>query len=104
MVEIEVDAMPDADRKARVRALDEDAEVFSALTQDIFERAGTLQGFGLKPADAVHVAAAEHGSADVFLSCDDQLCKMARRHRDKLIVEVTNPLSWLKEQTDGSNT
>jgi len=47
--------------------------------------------------DAVHVAAAESGKADVLLSCDDRMCKAGQRHRDELLVRVLNPLAWLKE-------
>ena len=31
-----------------------------------------------------------------LLSCDDRLCRLARRHRRLLNVEVVNPLDWLK--------
>jgi len=67
------------------------------LTDDVFGRAADLQELGFKPADAVHIAAAEATAADVFLSCDDRLCRMARRHGADLKVRVANPLEWLNE-------
>jgi hypothetical protein len=56
-----------------------------------------LKTLGFKPADAVHLAAAEDGAADVLLSCDDRFCRTAARHRKSLRVAVRNPLEWLKE-------
>ncbi len=67
------------------------------FTDDLFARGATLETLGFKPADAVHVAAAEALAADVFLSCDDRLVRLARRRRDQLKVQVANPLDWLRE-------
>lgn len=97
MANIEIHAMPDADRRARVQRLLPDPKVMLQLTENIYARAGNLEKLGFKPADAVHVAAAESLVADLFLSCDDRLVNTARRRRDQLKVKVANPLDWLKE-------
>jgi predicted nucleic acid-binding protein len=68
--------------------------------QAAFERAAELAGLGFKPADAVHVAAAEQANADVLLSCDDRLCRLAKRRRRDLQVKVASPVDWLKEVED----
>ncbi len=47
--------------------------------------------------DAVHLACAESGNADVFLSTDDRLLKRAKRLSKKIRVKVMNPLDWLQE-------
>lgn len=67
------------------------------LDAAIWERAEELETMGFKTADAVHVAAAEAGRAGVFLSCDDRLCRCAKRNRRRLHVDVLNPLDWLRE-------
>jgi predicted nucleic acid-binding protein len=103
MATIEIDAMPDADRRARVRLLLPDPAATLQLTPEVAARATSLQGLGFKPADAVHVAAAEAVGADVFLSCDDRLCRLARRRRAELTVAVANPLDWLKDIGHGTN-
>jgi len=100
---IEINAMPDADRKARVQLLLPDEKAILTLTQPVFERAASLGPLGFKPADALHVAAAETLRADVLLSCDDRLCRAARRRRGALKVRVVNPLDWLKEIGHGAN-
>jgi predicted nucleic acid-binding protein len=67
------------------------------LSDEVFARAETLASLGFGRADAVHVAAAEFLNADVLLSCDDRMCRLARRRQAKLKVHVANPVDWLKE-------
>ena len=62
-----------------------------------------LEPLGFKPADAVHVAGAEHSRADVFLSCDDRLCRLGKRRAHQLQVRVANPVDWLKEVGNAPN-
>jgi hypothetical protein len=95
MTEIEIDANPDEHRRARVRKLL--PESLLELSGDVFERAIELERIGFKAADAVHVSAAEALTADVLLSCDDRLLRVARRQRSQLRVPVANPIDWLKE-------
>jgi hypothetical protein len=97
MASIEIDAMPDADRRARARLLLPEKGAVLELSEAIFARGKVLESLGFKAADAVHVAAAEAWTADVFLSCDDRMCRLARRRRAELDVQVANPLGWLKE-------
>ena len=103
MALIEIDAMPDKKRRARVRRLLPDQRTTLPLGAAIWGRAEELQELGFKPADAVHVAAAEEARADVFLSCDDRLCRTAKRHQHDLRVLVKNPLDWLKELGHATN-
>lgn len=103
IAEIEIAAMPDEERQRRVRALLPPRADIMELTPEIFDRAAALEGFGFKPADALHLAAAEAQAADVFLSCDDRLCRLAARKREQLAVLVANPLTWLKENENAPN-
>jgi hypothetical protein len=63
---IEIDANPDPKRRARVHLLLPKSENIVILTRDIFARAEALELLGFKPADALHVAAAENAAADVL--------------------------------------
>lgn len=58
-------------------------------------RAKQLNQEGLAPLDAAHVACAEVGECDRFLTCDDRLLKTARNL--KLKVAVQNPVDYVKE-------
>jgi hypothetical protein len=74
---------------------------FVSLTLEIGEqelaRARELQRLGFVGFDAIHLACAEIGKADVFLTTDDRLLRLAKRQTKKLSVKVENPLDWMKE-------
>jgi hypothetical protein len=63
----------------------------------VAQRAQELQALGFRPVDALHLACAEAGSADVFLSTDDSLVRRAGRLSGQLRVAVKNPVDWLTE-------
>jgi len=65
------------------------------LTWDDCERATELCTFGFKKYDAFHIAAAERGKCDVFLTTDDRLIAKARKLGKKLAVTVLNPVDWI---------
>lgn len=96
----EIEAMPNQDRMKRVRVLLESASVIIELAADDYERATEIARLGIKPADALHVAAAEKLGAEVLASCDDKLCRVAQRQESRLRVRVVNPVTWLKEIGD----
>jgi predicted nucleic acid-binding protein len=97
MARIEIDANPDATRRARARLLLPESSDIVMLTSTTMARAEELQLLGFKPADAVHVAAAEEATADVLLSCDDRFCRTGQRNAKQLRVRIANPLVWLDE-------
>ncbi|MDA1050725.1 MAG: PIN domain-containing protein [Planctomycetota bacterium] len=100
MAVIEIDAISDTDRRNRVRMLLPESTSIMKLNKATFDRAEVLGRIGFRPADAVHVAAAERAKADVLLSCDDRLCRLAKRRKNDLQVQVANPVDWLKEMDD----
>jgi predicted nucleic acid-binding protein len=97
MATIEVDEISDRVRRRRVRLLLPPRKAMLKLSGDVFDRSVFLESLGFKPADAVHLAAAESLECDVLLSCDDRFCRRARRHEAELSVRVLNPIEWLKE-------
>ena len=60
-------------------------------------RAINLESLGFKPLDALHIACAESGEADILLTTDDRMLRLAKRHRAQLRVRVENPNTWLQE-------
>lgn len=61
----------------------------------IEKRAEHLIHFGLRALDALHIACAEEGGSDVFLTTDGHIIKKAKQLKFKL--EVANPVDWLME-------
>lgn len=54
----------------------------------------------IKPRDALHVACAETGRCDYFVTCDDDLVRTVRTRRraPKLRVIATNPVEFIRRQ------
>jgi len=56
-----------------------------------------LEAWGFSAFDALHLACAESGEVDVFLTTDDRLLRKAGTYAKQLRVRVENPLTWLRE-------
>jgi len=97
VVEIEINRNPDADRRHEVAALLAFAEEVVVPRSRSAERAAFLQKLGFDPFDALHLACAEQGQADVFLTTDDDLIRRAGRCSKELRTRVGNPVSWYLE-------
>ena len=67
------------------------------MTSTMRDRGRALESLGFKPIDALHVAAAEQGQAEVLVTCDDGLLKTAQRHAGILQVKVMSVLHFIAE-------
>lgn len=99
-LEIEIDRTPDADQQSRLKRVVKFVNSVIEINDTVLARARELQMAGFVGFDAVHLACAEKGKADIFLTTDDRLLKMAKRLSKKLLVEVKNPLDWMKENIE----
>ena len=68
------------------------------ITATDIVRGQSLQVLGFHSFDALHLASAEKALADIFLTTDDRLKKIADRHKSNMNLRVENPLIWLQEQ------
>ncbi len=97
VVDYEIEQTPDPVKRARISRLASMVQ-HSVLVEDkMVERAIELQALGFKAFDALHLACAESGGAEIFLATDDQLLRQASRVADRLLIRVENPLIWLRE-------
>ncbi|MGB5772087.1 MAG: PIN domain-containing protein [Crocosphaera sp.] len=96
----EIEQTPDLERKQQVKDLLTLAQTKIPLTEVIQERTKTLVTLGFKSFDALHLAYAESGIVDVFLTTDDRLLNKATLTQAILKVPVKNPISWLMEQSN----
>jgi predicted nucleic acid-binding protein len=96
MAKIEIEAIKDVVRRDRVRLLLPEADHIVPVSPTVLDRAKKLFSLGIKPADAVHIAAAEGRKVDVFLTCDDRLLRAAKRNKSSLTTAIWNPLDWLR--------
>jgi predicted nucleic acid-binding protein len=97
VLNVEVSRNPDPDRR-------HDAEEVLSFANEVVvpqsaeaARAKRIEEVGFSPFDALHLASAELGGADVFLTTDDDLLRRARRSVGLLRVRVENPVLWYEE-------
>ncbi len=97
VVDIEVSLIPDSERKYKVSILSTIARTKIIINEEIENRAIELENLDFKPFDALHIACAEKGKADVLLTTDDSFLRTALRNGIRLKVTVKNPVKWLME-------
>lgn len=93
----EIEQTLDTQRLSRVKLLSDFVQDVIEVNEKEVKRAKELQKEGFQVFDALHIACAESGKADVFLSTDDRLLKQAKRVSKRLKVRVENPLAWVEE-------
>lgn len=94
-VAYEVSRIPDKERQRKVIHLALVAKSKQLITDSAEARAKELKRLGFMALDALHLACAEAGAADVLLTTDDQMVSKVKKHRDVLRVRVKNPILWL---------
>ena len=93
---LEVDNNRDVSQRDQMRTQMADAYINVSISEIERARGRDLEKLGFKRLDALHLACAERGNADVFLTTDDRLLRRAKRLSSKLHVRVENPYEWLQ--------
>ena len=95
----EIEQTPDLGKRTQVKTwLNLSHQTVSVGTTEIL-RGLQLESLGFKEQDALHLACAESGAADIFLTTDNRLISRAQRYRTRLRIRVENPATWLQEVT-----
>jgi predicted nucleic acid-binding protein len=71
------------------------AQLRQAVNEAIQQRAEQLEQNGLKALDALHVACAEAGNSDWFVTCDKRLINRC----SGLTMKVMNPVNFVLEMS-----
>ena len=100
VIDLEISRIPDSERKQKVGLLSSIARLRVVVGDAVERRAVELERLGFKAFDALHIACAEAGGADVLLTTDDRLLRKARQNRGALKVRVENPVKWLMEEME----
>ena len=96
----EIGQTPDPERLRRVRSLVAHAHHSVPIGPSEVARAQEMEVWGIAALDAMHLACAESGSADVLLTTDDRLLRRSAEQATALRVRVANPLTWLREVSE----
>jgi len=94
-IDFELSKLPDIDRFEQIQTLYIVAGSRIKLTEQAEKRSVFFQQNGIKPFDSLHLALAEAGEVDVFLTTDDRLLRTAKKLNLK--IKIDNPVSWLME-------
>jgi predicted nucleic acid-binding protein len=97
----EIEAIEDVVRRDKVKEFLPYPDAIIGLDDNILDRAEVIADYGIKEADAIHLAAAEAIDAGYLLTCDDKLLKRAQKLVKILEVLVWNPLNWLELVHEG---
>ena len=101
MLDYENSLNPYSDRK-------EWAELLSTLCKDkivpsskvLTTARAFMKSAKVKPRDAIHLASAEVGDCDYFVTCDDDLIRLVQRTRirPKLRLQAINPVEFIRKE------
>ena len=96
----EIGQTPDPERLRRVRSLVAHAHRSVPVGPSEVARAQEMETWGIAAYDALHLACAESGGADVLLTTDGKLLRRSAARTSWLHVRVENPLTWLGEVSE----
>ncbi|MDX2030400.1 MAG: PIN domain-containing protein [Blastocatellia bacterium] len=97
IIDYELSLTPDLDRAKKALLIAANASEKIILGETEIVRGSALERLGFSGYDALHIACAESGRCDFFLTTDDKLLKRAQKYAADIEVQVTNPLTWLQE-------
>ncbi len=105
VIEFEVSQHSDSSKQEQVNSILSAANIYIQSSEDIEMRAEELMELKFKFQDALHLAFAEAGDADIFLTTDDRLLRKAKQYKNTLKIEIENPTIWLMNilQTEEEN-
>jgi len=95
-LEREIGRNPDRDKRNDALALLSYAGELHEIAEIVKERAKELHAVGYGAFDALHLAYAEADCVDALLTTDDRFIKKAGRGLGNPLVQVMNPVDWLR--------
>ena len=99
VLRFEINQTPDLEKRAELRRMFRRAHETILAGAIEIARSEALESLGFKHYDALHIACAESGGADVLLTTDDRMVRLAKRHNTQLRVPIENPYTWLQKIT-----
>ena len=93
----EIEQTADSTKRVEMKALLSITHQTIFVGTDIRTRGNDLELLGFQQLDSLHIACAEVGEVDVFLTTDDKPLRRAKRYHEQLHIRVENPSAWLQE-------
>ncbi len=89
---------PDSLRRERISTYFELAKDFIKLEESDFNRARFLNEIGFPDMDALHIAIAEKGGIDFFVTCDDRIVHHYKENIQAVRVSIINLLEFVLKE------
>jgi len=97
ILDYEIEHTPDLLKKEMIKLIISTTKGHITLNETIRKRANEIQKWKISSFDSLHVASAEYGKIDIFLTTDDKLLSKLKKHRQNLKCKADNPLNWVQE-------
>lgn len=96
---------PLVDRREYVATYLSLAATFVATDAALLKRAREIEAQGMRPLDALHLASAERGVANWFVTCDDRILKKARQGKLDAELTIGTPVEFvaIRKKTNGQS-
>jgi predicted nucleic acid-binding protein len=94
----ENDINPDEERKNRISSYFKLANEFVKVDDSDLERVKSLKKYGFSDMDALHITLAEKCKVDYFLTCDDEIVRLYKNHRDSIKVKVSGLIEFIAKE------
>ena len=91
----EFDRMTNSIKKQKVLGLYSSTSIYVEISDEIISKAKEYRDLNIKSFDALHLASAECGGADILLTTDKKFLNRALESNAK--ITVANPAIWLME-------
>ena len=98
VVDAEVGRISNPGGRRRVQLLISHANRSIAIGEQERERAQQLESWGVAAYDALHLACAEAGGVEYFITCDDNIIKKARTDKTMIRMAVCGPLEFVLKE------
>jgi predicted nucleic acid-binding protein len=100
MLRFEVEKIPDEQKRNAILVLMEEVNHEIPVSFHVLKVAEQLESAGVNAYDAIHIACAFQGKADVFLTVDHRLCRIEKKVHQMYGLRIVNPLLWIQDWED----
>ncbi|GBD39727.1 hypothetical protein HRbin37_02013 [bacterium HR37] len=89
-------------RRLRVSSYFKLAKEYVEIEDSDIERVGFLKKLGFFDIDALHIAISERVKVDCFVTCDDEIVKIYKKHHKKINVKILSLMEFVAGEVNGN--
>ncbi|MDR1721619.1 MAG: PIN domain-containing protein [Methanobrevibacter sp.] len=93
MLDLENDENPNFDSKENIQGWKDTSKEFCDFHEDIREKANSIEKYGIKSKDALHIACAISSNCDFFITTDKVVLNKNNKINE---LEIINPIDFVR--------